>query len=101
MRNTFFAFALGSMLMLGAIAPNNSASAQSHEVHGPRTIDQELDHLTKELELTPAQQTQIRPLLLEHEQKIQALLDKSPSTPRTALSSQIHAISDQTHHEIE
>jgi hypothetical protein len=66
----------------------------------PRTIDQELDHLTKELELTPAQQKEIRPLLLQHQQEIQTLIDKNPSIPREALSTQIHGISDQTHHKI-
>jgi hypothetical protein len=50
--------------------------------------------------LTPAQQKQIRPLLQEHHDKIQALLDKNPTASRQALGLQIHAISDETHREI-
>jgi hypothetical protein len=57
--------------------------------------------LTKELELTPKQREQIRPLLVEHHDRIQALLDKNATLSRQALQPQIHAISDQTHHEIE
>ena len=105
MRSTLFPLVLGAMLVLGvtgaAIATDNTALAQNQEFHAPRTIDQELDHLTKELELTPAQRNQIRPLLLEHQQEIQALLEKNPSAPREALRTKIHAISDQTHHKIE
>jgi uncharacterized phage-like protein YoqJ len=98
MRNTLTSVVLGGMLILCGVSWNDTASAQ---MHGLRTIDQEMDHLTKELELTPAEQKEIRPLLLEHRQRIQALFDQSPSTPRAALRTKIHAISDDTHHEIE
>jgi hypothetical protein len=54
---TLVSFALGGILMLGAFGGNNTALAQNPGLHGPRTIDQELDHLTKELELTPEQQS--------------------------------------------
>jgi Spy/CpxP family protein refolding chaperone len=74
---------------------------QPQRIHGPRSIDQELDHLTKDLELTPNQRKQIRPLLEQHHNSIQALLDKNPTLSREALRSQIHAISDETHHQIE
>jgi len=68
---------------------------------GPRPIDQELDHLTKDLELTRGQQKQIRPLLQEHHDRIQALFDGNPTLSRAALGPQVHAISEETHHEIE
>jgi hypothetical protein len=42
-------------------------------IHGPRSIEQELDHLTKDLELTPNQRKQIKPLLEEHHE-VEALL---------------------------
>jgi protein CpxP len=87
-----------------AIAQNNAprpqGPSQAHQ-GGPRSIDQELDHLTKDLELTPEQRKQVRPLLQEHHDKIQALMDKDPTLSRQALGPQIHAISDETHHEIE
>jgi Spy/CpxP family protein refolding chaperone len=97
-RKTFISVAFGGMLILANAIANGTASAQTR---GPRTIAQEMNHLTKELELTPNEQKEIRPLLLEHRQRIQALFDQHPSTPREALRPQIHAISEATHHEIE
>jgi hypothetical protein len=105
MRNTLSRLALGGIFMLGipgtVMAGQNTAPAQNQRFHAPRTIDQELDHLTKELELTPAQQKEIGPLLQQHQQEIQTLIDKNPTVPRAALSTQIHGISDQTHHKID
>jgi Spy/CpxP family protein refolding chaperone len=100
---------LSGMLVVGtagsALSQENASPPQtdhpSQGIHGPRSIDQELDHLTKELELTAKQREQIRPLLVEHHDRIQGLLDKNPTLSREDLQSQIHAISDQTHHEIE
>jgi hypothetical protein len=68
---------------------------------GPRSIDQELDHLTKDLELAPGQRQEIRPLLQQHHDKIQALFDSNPTLSRQTLLPQIHAISDETHRQIE
>jgi predicted HTH transcriptional regulator len=76
-----------------------SPSGVITRLHG--RIDQELDHLTKDLELTPSQRKQIRPLLEEHHDKIQALLDSNPGISRQDLGPRIHAISDETHREIE
>jgi len=103
-----FAVAFGVMLMLGmtglAVAqdggPQPSAGEQLQHIHTPQSIDQKLASLTKDLELTPEQQRQVRPLLQEHHDKIQALLDKNPKTSRQELGPQIHAISDETHHKI-
>jgi phage/plasmid-associated DNA primase len=118
MRNRRFTLAYGVMLMLGiagaALAQDNvqdnvqdkgvqqqsSARQQLQHIDTPRSIDQELAHLTKDLELTPKQQQQVRPLLDEHHDKIQALLDKNPTASRQQLGPQIHAISDDTHREI-
>jgi Spy/CpxP family protein refolding chaperone len=69
--------------------------------HGPRSIDQELDHLTKDLELTLDQRQQIRPLLQQHHDRIQVLFDNNPTLSRQALAAQIHAISDDTHYQVE
>ena len=109
MRIRIFPLAYGVMLMLGmagaAVAQDNaaqqpSARQQLQHIHTPQSIDQELARLTKDLELTPEQQQQVRPLLDEHHDKIQALLDKNPNASRQKLGPQIHAISDETHHEI-
>jgi len=97
------------MLMLGmagpAVAQDNGAQQpparqQLHHIHAPQSINQELARLTKDLELTPAQQRQVQPLLQEHHDKIQALLDKNAAASRQQLAPQIHAISDETHRKI-
>jgi periplasmic protein CpxP/Spy len=88
-----------------AVAQDNGtqeppAREQLQRVHGPQSIDQELARLTKDLELTQEQQKQIKPILQEHHDKIQALLDKNPTASRRELGPQIHAISDETHNKI-
>jgi Spy/CpxP family protein refolding chaperone len=99
----------GVMLTFGmvslALAEDNavqrpSAREELQHVHTPQSIDQELVRLTKDLELTPEQQQQVRPLLDEHHNRIQALLDKHPNASRQELGPQIHAISKDTHREI-
>jgi DNA-binding MarR family transcriptional regulator len=76
------------------------ARQQLQHIHTPKSIDQELARLTRDLELTPEQQQQVRPLLKEHHDRIQALLDKNPTTSWQGLAPQIHAISDETHRKI-
>ena len=107
---TFLALRLSSLLALGmtciAMAQENAPPSRGPnqarpEIQGPRSMDQELDHLTQDLELTPNQRKQVRPLLQEHHDKIQALLDDNPKLSRQDLSPRIHAISDETHHQIE
>jgi periplasmic protein CpxP/Spy len=109
MRNRPSTLAYGVLLILGiagaAVAQDNgaeqpSARQQLQHIHTPQSIDQELAHLTKDLELTAQQQQQVRPLLEEHHDKIQALLDKNPTASRQQLGPQIHAISDETHGKI-
>jgi len=109
MRNRGFTLAYGVMVMLGMASPSvaqdngvpqPSARRQLQHIHMPQSIDQELARLTKDLELTPEQQQQVRPLLKEHHDRIQALLDKNPTASRQELAPQIHATSDETHRKI-
>jgi ribosome recycling factor len=109
MRNRPFTPAFGVMLMLGmarpAIAQDNgvqqpSARQQLQHIHTPQSIDEKLTQLAKDLELSAEQQKQVRPLLQEHHDRIQALLDKNPKASRQELAPQIHAISDDTHRKI-
>jgi hypothetical protein len=81
-------------------AQQQSAREQLQHIHTPQSIDQELAHLTKDLELTREQQQRVRSLLVEHRDRIQALLDQNPTASRQELGSQIHAISDETHQKI-
>jgi periplasmic protein CpxP/Spy len=109
MRNRPLTLANGVMLVLGiaglAVAQDSgaqqpSAREQLQHIHTPRSLDQELARLTKDLKLSLQQQEKVRPLLQEHHDKIQALLDKNPKASRQELAPQIHAISDETHREI-
>jgi periplasmic protein CpxP/Spy len=109
MQNRSFAIACGIALMLGIASPaaaqdtggqQPSAREQLLKIHSPQSIDQELAHLTKDLELTPEQQRQVLVLLHEHHDKIQALLDKNPTATRQELFPKIHAISDETHRQV-
>jgi periplasmic protein CpxP/Spy len=109
MQNRSFTLIYGVMLMLGTMIPavaqdsggqQPSAQQQLQHVHTPQSIDQELARLTKELELTPEQQQQVRPLLVEHHDRIQAVFDKNPTASRQELAPQIHSISDDTHRQI-
>jgi hypothetical protein len=108
-RNRPFTLAYGFMLMLGmaglVVAQDHglqqpSARQQLQRIHTPQSIDQELARLTKDLELTREQQHHVRPVLQEHHDRIQTLLDKNPTASRLELAPQIHAISDETHHKI-
>jgi periplasmic protein CpxP/Spy len=109
MRDQSLRLGMGVVLVLGMAgagrAQDNgvqqpSQRQQLEHIHRSQSIDQELSRLTKDLELTTEQQQQVRPLLQEHHDKIQALLDKNPNASRQELGPQIHAISDETHREI-
>jgi hypothetical protein len=109
MRGLSFTFSYEIVLILGmagsAVAQNNgeqqpSARQQLQHIHTPQSSNHELARLTKDLELTTEQQKQVRPILDEHHDRIQALLDKNPTASRQELAPQIHAISDETHRKI-
>jgi hypothetical protein len=109
MQNLSFTLSCGILLILGmagsAAAQDKggeqpSARHQLQHIHTPQSIDQELARLSKDLELTLGQQKQVRPLLEEHHDQIQALLDKNRTASRQELAPQIHAISDETHRKI-
>jgi ribosome recycling factor len=108
MRNRHLTFAYAAVLTLGtagsATAQDKgtqpSAREQLQHIHTPQSIDEKLASLTKDLELTSEQQRQVRPVLQEHHDRIQALLDADPKATRRELNPQIHAISDDTHHKI-
>jgi hypothetical protein len=109
MRSRPFALVCRVILVLGMVCPavaqedaaqQTPARQQLQQIHSPQSIDQELAHLTRDLELTGEQQQQVRPLLEQHHDRIQGLLDKNPTASREELSPQIHAISDETHREI-
>jgi hypothetical protein len=70
-------------------------------LHDPqRAVDDELSRLTRDLQLTPEQVALVKPLLHQHQDRIQAVLDQNPSITREAFQAQVHAISQETHNQI-
>jgi periplasmic protein CpxP/Spy len=81
MRNTVISLALGGLLAIGATAV---AAAQDNPAPGPEqgrggrgpqrmNPDRQLEHMTRELSLTADQQNQIKPMLLDRQQKMEAV----------------------------
>jgi hypothetical protein len=63
-----------------------------------KSIEQQVSRLTKDLELTPAQQDKVRQLSKEHNARIQKILDTAPATlTREDFTRQVHAISAEYH----
>lgn len=61
-------------------------------------IEQQVSRLTRDLELTPAQQDKVRQLAQVHNDRIQQILDSAPPTlTRADFTTQVHAISQQFH----
>ena len=85
-------FTLGGVLALGCAAaaqaqdsapppaPDQSQQAQQGRGPGRMDPDTQLQHMTRQLDLTPDQQSQIKPLLVDRQQKLEALrADQSSS----------------------
>ena len=113
MRNPVFTLALGSMLALGAATttiyaqdtttqPQAATPQQGQWGHGPRRMDpdRQLQHMTKALNLSSDQQTQIKPILQERQQKMQALW-QDQSLSREDRHSKAQEIQQDTHSKIE
>lgn len=63
-----FAVLMGSTAIYARMAPEQSGGQWGHGPHQPMTVDQRLQHMTKQLNLSDAQQQQIKPIL-ENEAK--------------------------------
>jgi hypothetical protein len=91
MRSRLFTFALGGALTLGVSATaiaQEPASPPPDQAQGgpggggPRRMDpnKQLEHMTQALDLTADQQSQIKPVLIDRQQKLQTLFqDQSMS----------------------
>ena len=91
MRSRLFTLALGGALTLGLTgaalaqeptAPPPDQAQGGPGAGGPHRMDpnRQLEHMTKELDLTADQQSQIKPMLMDRQQKMQALFqDQSMS----------------------
>jgi hypothetical protein len=87
MRNKLFAIALGGLLAFGASAAlyAQDQAPPSGQQEGHRRgmdADRQLEHLTKTLNLSSDQQSQIKPLLVDRQQKMQALWQDQSLSPQ-------------------
>ncbi len=112
MRITIRAFALGTAFCMGlgmgatfaqdaSSTPQNipPAGQEMHHGRGPMTTEQQLGHMTKALNLTSDQQTQIKPLLdARRQQMMQMHEDKSLT--REDRMTKFKALDDDTHAKI-
>lgn len=80
MRNSLVTLALGGLLVIGLPAaapaqdnPQYQQGGPGGGRHGGMNPDRQLERMTRELGLTTDQQTQIKPLIVDHDQKMQAL----------------------------
>jgi hypothetical protein len=69
---------------------------QNHNTE--QSIEQQVGRLTRDLDLTTAQQEKVRQLAHVHHDRIQQILDTAPPTlTRADFTTQVHAISQQFH----
>jgi len=77
-----------------------AAGQEMHHGHAPMTTEQQLAHMTKALDLTAEQQTQIKPLLdARRQQMMQTHEDKSLT--REDRMTKFKALDDDTHVKVE
>lgn len=106
MRSTLLAFTLSGILASGVCAyaqdQGNPSPAQGQWGHGPHRMDpdRQLQHLTHELNLSSDQQTQIKPLLVDQQQKMQTLF-QDQSLAQEERQAKAKSITEDTHNKIE
>jgi Spy/CpxP family protein refolding chaperone len=114
MHTKLFTLALGGLLSLGATSaalaqdtppppPDQNQAGpppQGQEGRGMRMDpNRQLERLTRELNLTSDQQTQIKPLLIDRQQKLQALFQDQSLAPEDRRR-QMRTISEGTNNSI-
>lgn len=107
MRSKFLTLTLSGMLTLGFAAAAEAQdtpppSDQSQQGRGPGSMDPDtrLQHMTQQLDLTPDQQSQIKPLLVKRRQKLAALRSDQSTSPQDRRA-KARAIREETHSKIE
>jgi len=111
MQTKLFTLALGGLLALGAssaaLAQDNPPPPPDQNQAGPpqggrgmrMDPNRQLERLTRELSLTADQQAQIKPLLVERQQKMQALF-QNQSLSQEDRRTQMRTISEGTNNSI-
>jgi len=84
----------------GRQSPAGDLRERLQRIHSAHSIDDELDRLTATLQLSQRQRSEVKVLLQQHQDRIQALIDGNPHVTDDFLLKQIHSISDDTHRQI-
>jgi Spy/CpxP family protein refolding chaperone len=112
MRNQLFTLALTGLLAAGSALyaqDSSAAPAQQQQQQGQwnaghgrpmQDPDHQLQHMTKQLDLSSDQQTQIRPILVDRQQKMQALW-QNQSLSREDRHTQMQSIREDSKSKIE
>ena len=113
MRLTLTAIALSTMLCLSysgsqaLLAQDSSASTsvngpngQYGGHHGPMSPDEELTHLTKALDLTSSQQTQVKPILQDRHDRLMQL-HQDASLNRETRGAKMKSLDDDSNTKLE
>jgi periplasmic protein CpxP/Spy len=107
MPNKFCTFALTGLLTLGmagsaALAQDNAPPPQGQNMHEHRGMDpdMQLKHMTKQLDLSADQQSQIKPILQSRQQQMQALW-QDQSVSREDRHAKMQSIQQDTSSKIE
>lgn len=111
MKKSVYSLALAGLLSIGmagaAFAQDNAAPPDqgpppTQDGHGPRRMDpdQQLKRMTKQLDLTADQQTQIKPILVSRDQQIQQLFQDQSAAPADRRG-KMKAIQDDSRAKIE
>ena len=105
MRSKVVAMTLSGILALGATSAIYAQQAdapqqQQQQQQGHMNPDAQLQHMTRMLDLTPDQQSQIKPILEARQQQMQALF-QNQSLSRDDRRSQAQQIRTDTHAKIE
>jgi periplasmic protein CpxP/Spy len=104
MRNKLLTLALGGVFALGttaALAQDQAAPPPGHPTHAMRMDpEHQLADLTQKLNLTADQQTQIKPILVDRQQKLHALM-QNQSLSQDDRRSQARSIMSDSNSRIE
>ncbi len=97
--------ALSTAATLSAQDSSSNSSQQTSQQeggfhHGPPSPEQELAHMTKALDLTSDQQTQLKPILQNRRDQLQQLRQDS-STPRPEKYAKMKAMDEESNSKVE
>jgi protein CpxP len=81
-----FTLLVGSTAVYAQMAPQQGGGQWGQGQHQPMTADQRLQHMTKQLNLSDAQQQQIKPILENEEKQMQSLHQDSSLSQQDRMS---------------